>query len=84
MLSGKLKGLFITLILITLIFTIVPDFIHDIATGADSVSDNASNPTILRTIFEFWWLPIGLIILGVIVGGNQGVRRRITGRRRRR
>jgi len=82
--GGKIKGVIITLILLTLLFTIVPSFIGDISTEADSVSDNASNPTIIRTVFSFWWLPFALIMLGVVTSAMGTKRGRKMFRRRRR
>jgi len=81
--GGKLKGILVTLILVTMILTAVPTFLNDMAAGATTVTGNVTAPTLLRLVFQFWWLPVGLIMLGVVTSGVMSFRGRRRSRRRR-
>ena len=82
--SRQMKGVFSALILIMVILVVVPQFMPDIKTSADLVSDNSSYPAIVRTIFGLWWVPIAMIMIGVVLsatGGAKGLGRRLRRRR---
>lgn len=80
--GGKLTGIIVALVLLVMIFTIVPEFVPEIQTATENVtSENSTAPTMIKIVFQFWWLPIVLIILGVITGGIGGAR--VVRRRRR-
>jgi len=81
--GNKLKTILVTLILVTMILTAVPTFLNDMAAGATTVTGNTSAPTLLRLVFNFWWLPVGLIMLGVVTTGIMSFRGRRRSRRRR-
>lgn len=80
---GKsIKGIIILGLLGVLGFGLLGDFIPQLADTANTVSDNASNPAILRTVFNWWWLlPAGAVI-GIVlrsfggIGGGRGRSRR--------
>lgn len=74
--SGKLKMVLIAVILLLLILQIVPDFLPDVMSNADAVSDNTSYPTVLRTIFGLWWLPVILLLFPTFF--SSGARQRVT------
>lgn len=82
--SGRIRavtGAAITLIiLIILIAAVLPTLSTETAT----ISDNTSYPTMTRTIFELAeWVPVTLIMVGVITAGV-GLVRWGRGRRRSR
>lgn len=83
--GGKFAKIFLVLIFVVLILTAIPDFIPDLSVGAAVVTDNTSLPLLLRLVFQFWYLPLGLIVLGIITSATGGLRfgRRKSSRRRR-
>lgn len=58
------------------------DFIPSMADTASVVTDNTSNPTMLRTLFGYWWLlPTGALVAVVMksfngIGGGKRFSRR--------
>lgn len=82
---GKtIKGIIVVLIIGMIGLQLAGDFIPTMATTANTVSDNTSNPTMLRTLFGYWWLlPVGAL-LGIILKsfGGMGGGKRFSRRRR--
>ena len=70
--SGKLKGIFTGLILLLVILTVVPTFLPDLGDAAATVTDNASQPTVVRTIFGLWWVPIVMLMIAILVNTRAG------------
>lgn len=83
-LSRKVKAIFITIIMLILIFGIMGESLGDVATAAEA-AENATDVTMLQLIFGYWWVPFLLLILGLILGqtgGIRAIRRRFSRRRR--
>lgn len=83
--SGKIKGVFVLVIMLTLIFGILGNSLGSVMTEADAIADNTSYPPMISLIFGYWWVPFLLLVMGLILGsagGIGGVRKRF-GRRRR-
>lgn len=74
--GGKLAKIFMAAIFIILILTAIPEFLPDMEAGAAVVTDNASQPVLLRLVFQFWYLPVGLIVLGIITSAYGGLSKR--------
>lgn len=84
--QGKIKNVFIIIVMLTLIFGILGQSLGDVQTAAEAVADNTSMPTLIQTIFGYWWVPFLLLVLGLILntGNVRGrVMRRFRRRRRR-
>lgn len=82
--SKKFKTILMALLVLLIILQVVPDFIPDISEAASTVTDNASNPAVLRTVFNFWWIPVGMLVIEVLFPGTaQRAVRAIRSRRRK-
>lgn len=81
---GKgIKAIIILGLLGVLGFGLLGDFIPQLAETATTVSDNTSNPAILRTVFDWWWLlPAGAVI-GIVLKSFNGLGGRSRRSRRR-
>ncbi len=87
MAGGKLKGYLMAALMLLIIIMLVAAFLPDIQSETSAIADNTSYATMTRTIFGLaGWVPIVLIMVGVITAGlglGSAVRAR-RGRRRRR
>ena len=72
--SGKIKGVFMLIIMLILIFGILGDSLGDVQTSADAVSDNADMPSMIQLIFGYWWVPFLLLVLGLVLSSTGGIR----------
>lgn len=82
--SGKLKGVLIAIILIYIVISVISGFVGDMRLASEGVSNSTANPTILRTVFELWWVPLVLMLVAVFTtsGGRRSARRFLRRRRR--
>lgn len=78
-LSGKMKGVIGVLIGIFLIFSLLGSFMTDLMSSAENITATEDVPTMVSTLANLWWLPIALVLVGVIT--TAFVRKRGGGRR---
>lgn len=83
--SGTIKKYLNIGILLIILIMVLAQVAPDLYTETTAVSDNASLPTMVRTMFTFaGWVPIVLLMVAVITMNFGGKIRRAIRRRRRR